>query len=77
MKTIPAMLDEGKNEDEVLEYVFQRCSTLQWSEIKENKKTILSSYNDKSFRKIYNESNDLRKQIINGERNWLGESLSN
>ncbi|NLC93799.1 MAG: hypothetical protein GX677_10160 [Treponema sp.] len=77
MKTIPAMLDEGKNEDEVLEYVFQRCPTLQWSEIKENKKTILSSYNDKSFRKIYNESNDLRKQIINGERNWLGESLSN
>lgn len=75
IKTIPAMMEEGKSEEEVLEYVYQRCPTLRWEELKENRKIIMMSYYDKVFRKVYKESCKTRKRIINREIDWLGNPL--
>lgn len=75
IKTIPALMDSGKSEDEVLEYVYQRCPTLRWEELKENKNKIMKAYYDRLFREIYREAVLTRKRIDNGDIDWLGNKL--
>ena len=64
------MIEDGKSE-EVLEYVYQRCPTLRWEELQENKKTIMMSYYDKTFR----EACKARKRIDDGKIDWFGNKL--
>lgn len=76
IKTIPVMMDEGKSEEEVLEYVYQRCPTLRWEELQENKEIIMASYNDNLFREVYREACKTRRRIDNREIDWLGKKLN-
>lgn len=75
IKTIPAMMKEGKSEEEVLEYVFQRCPTLRWAELKENKKTIMSFYNNIILKEDFIKNLNSREKIIRGEIDWFGNKL--
>nr|MBP3281049.1 hypothetical protein [Treponema sp.] len=75
IKTVPTMIEEGKSEEEVLEYVYQRCPTLRWEELQENKKIIMMSYYDKIFREVYREACKARKRIDDGEIDWFGNKL--